>query len=255
MRNVDCYWILDIWPRSKYRASCVVLSAILCACSGSIDRNAFSPRLTYAVVAFNLTPAVHFLDESDRDAKVDLKGRDKMLATRPVANRMAREFIGGFVHNAPVKIVHGRQVTRNKQYLKLLTENINPDQGQYIAAGNYHKFQYENFTQPQELAAALGVDGVILIYCNLTASGTATLLSDGEMRGVYRPGIHARIVAYDKYGKRVINSGIKYKSAKEIVPEKSGIHYLELRRTLAGYDARLAGIAAGRKLWSVAADR
>ena len=57
-------------------------------------------------------------------------------------------------------------------------------------------------------------------------------------------------MAYDKYGKQVINSRIQYKSARKVVPNISGVHYLELRRTLAGYDARLAGIAAAKKLWS-----
>ena len=233
----------------RYIAVYALYSTILCACTGSIDHSAFTSQKTYAVVTFGLTASVQFIEESMESVAFTQAGTDKMLSTRPVANSMAREYIGGFMQYAPVKIIHGKHVTTTKQYRNFISVNTHSDQRRYVAAGKYHNFWHEGFSQSKELAKALSVDGVILIYCDLEVSGRAKLSSDGNMKGAYRPGIISRIVAYDKYGKRVINSSIKYKSARRVVPNISGVHYLELRRTLAGYDARLAGIAAAKEMW------
>lgn len=232
------------------RANFVLWFALLSACTNTIDHSSFTLHKTYAVVAFGLTSRVKFIDESTKSIKLNQTGSSRMLSTRPVANGMAREFIGGLMLNAPVKIIHGRRVTEKNQYRKLLSSNAHLKQRRYIAAGMYHNFWYEDFSQSKELAKALNVDGVILIRCDLEVSGRAKYLSDGNIIGTYRPEITSRIAAYDKHGKQVINSRIKYKSARKVVPDISGVHFLELRRTLAGYDARLAGIAAAKKLWS-----
>ncbi|MBE9515913.1 MAG: hypothetical protein IME93_02925 [Proteobacteria bacterium] len=225
-----------------------VFSLLLNSCVSNIDRSAFSAQLTYAVVTFGLTPEVLLIDEVSVDIKPLQQARSRMLATKPVASRMATEFIEGFVQNAPMKIIYGRRVTDKKQYQTLSTA-ATPGKNQYIAVGDYYNYTHEESAQSRELASVLNVDGVIMIYSSLEASGTAVLLPNKELGGTYKPAIHSHIVAYNKNGKRVINRRIRYKSAKRIKPSKSGVHYLELRRTLAGYDARLAGITAARKLW------
>ena len=90
---------------------CVSLPVLLCACAISINHSAFTSEKTYAVITFGLTPNVQFIDESFNNVDINQAVINRMLSTRPVAESMAREFIGGLKLNAPVKILHGRRVT------------------------------------------------------------------------------------------------------------------------------------------------
>ncbi|MDH5631731.1 MAG: hypothetical protein OEZ10_01920 [Gammaproteobacteria bacterium] len=224
--------------------SCVLIVMAGCA---STKKDEFVPGDRYAIAGFSVSRDISPSGKRARRHENKAMNQSRMLVDRaldtgPVADVLAAEFLGGFDQGVTgVRILSGRAVTSAAAYRRALSKvSVTPG---FEPVKGYVDLSIVDTGHMKALADELAVDGVMMIYCDLHYA-----VEENEPDRL-QPHMGVRVVVYDRSGRLAMDAVYEYRSARSVSVSSHGSHLLELRRTLSGYDARLAGMQVARSIW------